>query len=155
LQIYAKLIGRILASILDRAKLAGVMPNEVSDLRKIETTLDSNKPDAFIHIYEGRPSTTIGHYIPKTSSGTSYFDRLWRTGAGKHADMKKRYIIAARTIGDQYNYTHALKKPKKSNTSSRESADKTKGGKSKKRSAEKQQRRNERRLLKRQQEQTK
>jgi len=55
-----------------------------------------------IMLYEGQPCSAIGHTFekdPTNSQGTSYFDRLWRTGAGRHAEMKSRYIIALRTNG--------------------------------------------------------
>lgn len=150
--IYATLIGKTIAKVLDQAKLSGVKPNEVSDLRKIETASDPNTYGAYVHIYEGKPSASIGHYTPKTSSGTSYFDRLWRTGAGKHADTKKRYIIAARTIGGEYSSYNVSNKSCPSTKPG--ASEKGKGGKSNKRSVEKQQRRNERRLLKKQQQQS-
>ena len=148
--IYAKLIGHTMANVIDQAKLTSLKPNEVSDLRKIETSSNPNKYGAFVHIYEGKPSSSIGHYSPKANSGTSYFDRLWRTGAGKHADMKRRYIIAVRTIGgDNNSFTSSSKKNKKTTQSSRSTG--TSNKPSKKKSAEKQQRRNERRLMKKQQ----
>ncbi|KAL7506044.1 hypothetical protein ACHAXN_003416 [Cyclotella atomus] len=154
--IYAKLVGHTAAKILDQSQLIGLKPNEVSDLRKVDTASDPNKHGAFVHIYEGKPSTSIGHYTPKSSNaGTSYFDRLWRTGVGKHADMKKRYIIALRTIGDQfYSGTTSSKATQSSKkTATATAGEKGKGKHSNKRSAEKQQRRNERRLLKKQQQQ--
>lgn len=149
--IYAKLVSHTAAKVLDQAKLICVKPNEVSDLRKVETVSDPHKSGSFVHIYEGKPSTSIGHFT-KSSNGTSYFDRLWRTGAGKYAEMKKRYIIALRTIGDQFY----IDTSNKASQSLKKTATTTVAAKSKnsgKRSAEKQQRRNERRLLKKQQEQ--
>ena len=146
--IYAKLIGHTMAKVLNQAKLTSLKPNEVSDLRKIETLSNPNKYGAFVHIYEGKPSLSIGHYTPKANSGTSYFDRLWRTGAGKHADMKKRYIIAVRTIGGEHKVsTNSKNKNSAQSNQSRGAANKN----NKKKSAEKQQRRNERRLMKKQQ----
>lgn len=141
--IYAKLVGRTLAKVLHRAELLGIKPNEVSDLSKMEIASDPNTYGAFVHIYEGKPSASIGHYPAKSDGGSSYFDRLWRTGAGKYADMKKRYIIAARTIGEENEQNISNKSSRAQSNNGRES-------KSKKRSAEKQQRRNERRLQKKQ-----
>jgi len=59
-------------------------------------------------LYEGRPNefiecvTGTGHHQqhqrrrePRTGEGggTSYFDRLWRSGAGTHAETKRRFVI--------------------------------------------------------------
>jgi hypothetical protein len=135
---------------LDRGKLSVAKPNEVSDLRKVES-VSVAKNGSFVHIYEGKPSSSIGHYIPHNSAsvgGTSYFDRLWRTGAGKHADMKKRFIIVVRTMGGTHTTAVTLTPTPRLAASGSVSAQK-KG--SKKRSAQKQQQRNERRLLKKQQ----
>ncbi|KAL3797540.1 hypothetical protein HJC23_009904 [Cyclotella cryptica] len=150
--IYARLIARTLSKTLDRGKLSVVKPNEVCDLRKVES-VSVAKNASFVHIYEGKPSASIGHYIPCNSTsvgGTSYFDRLWRTGAGKHADMKKRFIIVVRTVGGQHSTATTSTPTQRLEKSSSVTAGK-KG--SKKRSAEKQQQRNERRLLKKQQKQ--
>jgi pentatricopeptide repeat domain (PPR motif) len=49
-----------------------------------------------ITLYEGQPNEFIGHStacVASQSSGSTYFDRLWRKGAGSHADVKKRFII--------------------------------------------------------------
>jgi pentatricopeptide repeat protein len=150
--IYARLLGRTMAKVLASgdAKLVGVRPNEVSDIRRIETVSANN--GSFVHIFEGKPSSSIGHYTPSNSSfnGTSYFDRLWRTGAGKHAAMKKRFIIVVRTIGDHDNSATTSKTGSSSHKAT--SAAHTKKP-NKKRSTEQQQRRNERRLLKKKKQQ--
>jgi len=150
--IYARLICHTLVRTLEKDnKLVGLVPSEVRDLRRVESF-----GNASIHLYEGKPSQSIGHYKPQQfEGGTSYFDRLWRTGAGKHADMRKRFIIGLRTSsGGNYSYVHKDVKSSrvpspgkgKPNNSNRG------GGKAgKKKSDEKQRRRNERRLLKKQQ----
>ena len=46
-----------------------------------------------ITMYEGKPSLQIGHARDDMLTGQSYFDRLWTTGAGSHADTIRRYII--------------------------------------------------------------
>ncbi|KAL7522100.1 hypothetical protein ACHAWX_006782 [Stephanocyclus meneghinianus] len=148
--IYARLLGRTISKTLDRGKLSVAKPNEVSDLRKVES-VSVAKNGSFVHIYEGKPSSSIGHYIPDNSTsvgGTSYFDRLWRTGAGKHAEMKKRFIIVVRTMGGMHTTAVTVTPTPSLGTSGSVSTPK-KG--SKKRSAEKQRLRNERRLLKKQQ----
>lgn len=41
-------------------------------------------------MFEGIPNETIGH---PSGGMSSYFDRLWSSGAGKHSETKLRYII--------------------------------------------------------------
>lgn len=45
--------------------------------------------------FEGQPNETIGHSSSAKpgSEGESYFDRLWRSGAGTHAERHRRFII--------------------------------------------------------------
>ena len=126
--IYAQFICRSVSKLLSKIDLVGVAPREVHDLKRIESFGHGS-----LNLYEGNPSTSVDHYVLKggASNGTSYFDRLWRTGAGKHADMKRRYIIALRTKGGMSREAGVtIATPKKR----------------KKRSEEKQRRRNERRL---------
>lgn len=157
--IYARLICRTLANTLDKGKLVSVSPKEVNDLVRVESF--NNGKGKSVHLYEGKPSLSIGHYIPiGNTGGNSYFDRLWKRGAGKHAEMRKRYIIAVRTNdgrSDNSGDSSYTPKPKyvatagKSNgaVDNGKGSNETKGNK--KRSAEKQKQRNERRLLKKQQ----
>jgi len=164
--IYARLVSRTMVRIMEDGRLKGISTREVGDLRKLETF------GSGVHLFEGKPSISIGHYTPNGnfSGGTSYFDRLWRTGAGKHADMKKRFIIAVCTrnsaddnIPDTTNDSITRKEKfrrnnehnkmsQKSGAQPKNAAGKNKNA-SKKRSAEKQRLRNERRLLKKQQQQ--
>ena len=160
--IYARLICQTVVHVLNKdAKLVGVSPGEVRDLRRIESFGNSS----VMHLYEGKPSLSIGHYThTKSEGGTSYFDRLWRTGAGKHADMRKRFIIALRTNGGTDAHTaqnvsavhtaqgakpHVRTQPGKNKAPNPKVGDKKSH---KKKNDEKQRRRNERRLLKKQQE---
>jgi len=96
--IYARLICQTVVRVLENNnELVGLQGSEVRDLRRIESFGRSS-----VHLYEGQPSASIGHFTPnRFDRGTSYFDRLWRTGAGKHADMRKRFIIALRTSGGE------------------------------------------------------
>jgi len=146
--IYARLICQTLVHTLNEGtKFVGLSPDEVRDLRRIESFGQQ------IHLFEGKPSSSIGHYIPKSfeDRGTSYFDRLWRSGAGKHADMKKRYIIGFSTTGG--TGSSGSKGEKSNEASSAPNGNDQHGKKAgKKKSEEKQRRRNERRLLKKQQE---
>jgi len=151
--IYARLICRTMARVLEEdAKLVGLPLGEVRDLKRIESFGHSS-----IHLYEGKPSLSIGHYTPKQfEGGTSYFDRLWRTGAGKHASMRKRFIIALQTSGGNRSYgskgvnkSYAATQPGGYKQSPKPNGEEKKPNK--KRTSEKQRKRNERRLLKKQQ----
>lgn len=126
--LYAQHICRSVSKLLSQVDLVGVAPREVHDLKRIESFGHGS-----LNLYEGNPSISVDHYVVKggPSNGTSYFDRLWRTGAGKHADMKRRYIIALRTKGGKSREAGGSNGTPK---------------KRKKRSEEKQRRRNERRL---------
>lgn len=147
--IYARFICRNLARMIsdEILNLLGLYHAEVSDLTQIE----SFGRDSIINLYEGKPSKSIGHSIPNSlDGGTSYFDRLWRTGAGKYADMRKRYIICLKTSSDdqkdRLKRTVSIGEQKDSPSHTEE--EKRPG---KKKGADKQRRRNERRLLKKQQ----
>ena len=51
-----------------------------------------------VSLYEGQPDESIRHSIKASDSGQSYFDRLWKTGAGTHADCYKRFVIVVKRI---------------------------------------------------------
>jgi tRNA G46 methylase TrmB len=121
-------------------------------------SFDTNNSGRLI-LYEGQPCSDIGHCVPTSlnDSGTSYFDRLWRTGAGRHAEMKKRFIIAVQTFDSSQpttrDHIHFSKGGKQSHSFSsapsvqRESKASASTTQSNKKISAKQQRRNERRLL--------
>jgi hypothetical protein len=50
-----------------------------------------------VSLFEGQPNESIGHPkkndLKKDPEGASYFDRLWRSGAGTHADRRTRFVI--------------------------------------------------------------
>ena len=119
-----------------------------------------------VRLFEGSPNSAIGHVTPADGSGSSYFDRLWRTGAGAHAERRKRYAIVMRTHreGDSAatprrqggrNMASKGGSHRKGNIDNQQQkSGKNAGGKkkpNKKKSLAKQQRRNERRLAKKQQ----
>lgn len=66
-------------------------------MREVESfLLNESKPDdGRVVLMEGQPSSKMGHAISNASSGkgSSYFDRLWRTGACEHASTKERYVL--------------------------------------------------------------
>ena len=74
-------------------------------MRPLDTTLLSKHGfqvvESFrnnIKMFEGQPNEIIGHVVEQTSScaGSSYFDRLWRTGASNYAQKTSRFIIGFR-----------------------------------------------------------
>ncbi|KAL3815379.1 hypothetical protein ACHAXA_010984 [Cyclostephanos tholiformis] len=138
---YARLICQSLVRLLnEEINLVGLSPSEVRDLNLIESFGSS------ICLYEGKPSLSIRHYTPQViEGGYSYFDRLWRTGAGgKNAEMRKRFIIVLRTSAAIAHHDKSSVKPHNLKDGEEKKA-------TKKRGLEKQMRRNERRLLKKQQ----
>ena len=58
---------------------------------KVETN-DDGSPSSVL-MFEGKPNETVGYPSGSASEGGSYFDRLWRAGAGRHAEMHARYIV--------------------------------------------------------------
>lgn len=100
---YGRLICATLVKVT-RENTGLLYPVDLSTLsngfKTIETfphsTMDSDKKDT-IPLFEGQPDETIGHPqgngLSMNASGASYFDRLWRSGAGTHAESSARFII--------------------------------------------------------------
>ena len=170
--IYARFLCRTITRVMADGSLVGLHPSEARDLRTVDSFYVGNSSSK-LWLYEGKPSSSIGHFdanqrgkghgYEMEKKGTSYFDRLWRTGAGKHADVKKRYIVAVCTSGGEMGSfsgdvaAHSSTKTRNKSVHGRKrtenniSSGKQKDKKPKKRSAEAQKRRNERRLLKKEQ----
>ncbi len=53
-----------------------------------------------VELFEGQPNEQIGHvpYDPTSEGGASYFDRLWRSGGGSHAERKSRLVLVLRRM---------------------------------------------------------
>mmetsp|Transcript_35286 Transcript_35286/g.85411 ORF Transcript_35286/g.85411 Transcript_35286/m.85411 type:complete len:765 (-) Transcript_35286:91-2385(-) len=92
---YGQLISSTIAKVhrQNRSLFSCVdLPKLDSSFKKIDSGSPSNR---VIDLFEGQPNETIG--FPKQSEnstkGESYFDRLWRAGAGTYADKRKRFII--------------------------------------------------------------
>jgi pentatricopeptide repeat protein len=122
-------------------------------------TFNAGPSDCFqVTLYEGQPNESIGHLTASTSSqkGSTYFDRLWRKGAGTHADAQKRFTICMCRSSRGASAVTRNRKPNKGAAASSlvaRASTQLDGGrgqqtKNKKRSAAKQQRRNERRMMK-------
>mmetsp|Transcript_12093 Transcript_12093/g.14593 ORF Transcript_12093/g.14593 Transcript_12093/m.14593 type:complete len:119 (+) Transcript_12093:78-434(+) len=112
-------------------------------MRRIEVFPRFSKDSQKVYLYEGKPGESIGHKaVQNQTNGSSYFDRLWRSGAGAHAQAKKRFIIVM-----QRGVTHEAKN-RSGNATAKVCGN---ARKNQKKSEAKQKRRNERRLLKRSQ----
>ena len=75
-----------------------LFPVTLGDTYSIVQSFPSDTSDGDVKLYEGNPGREIGY--PDASElqnqeGHTYFDRLWRTGAGSHAEKTSRYIICA------------------------------------------------------------
>ena len=62
-----------------------------------------------VFLYEGTPSTGNGPGFVGTTNGVSYFDRLWRSGAGRHAEVRTRFVIAMSTPGSSLDIKNNTK----------------------------------------------
>ena len=145
---YGSLICSTLEQVMEKeGKLLFPIELHVSDGYRKETR------GCTVPMYEGPPNEAIGHTSSSGTSGTSYFDRLWQTGAGTHAERKKRFVIVMRTYreGDELEFKKGVSiekhRPYKDNASRKGISRKQKGAKKKNPAA--QARRNERRLAKR------
>jgi len=53
-----------------------------------------------VMMFEGQPDESIGYPAKgKNQRGESYFDRLWRSGGGSHAEKRTRFIIVMKPAG--------------------------------------------------------
>ena len=72
---------------------------EIKMVEQFPEPSDDVNGKATISLYEGQPDKNIGYpevnNALKSLKGASYFDRLWRSGGGTHADKSKRFIIVA------------------------------------------------------------
>jgi pentatricopeptide repeat protein len=72
-------------------------PSEMNEsgLRLADSFADpKSKAKSAVILYEGQPGEAIGYVkTGKEDGGVSYFDRLWRTGAGSHSERRTRFVI--------------------------------------------------------------
>ena len=59
----------------------------------VKVEIDAEGSQGSVLMFEGKPNESIGYPSRSTEEGESYFDRLWRAGAGRHAETHARYII--------------------------------------------------------------
>jgi hypothetical protein len=95
---YGRLICATLVKVNreNRGLLYPVDLTKINSGFKIIESFDSDGNDR-VDLFEGQPDENIGHaktnLLLKKSVGVSYFDRLWRSGAGTHAERSARFII--------------------------------------------------------------
>lgn len=92
---YAKLVAATFSKVIRQKKnlLRSVQVKELdsTNLHLIEIFTGN------VCLYQGRPSVAIGHSNNHNNKdengGSSYFDRLWRTGTGRHSEKHMRFVI--------------------------------------------------------------
>lgn len=97
---YANLIAKTFLKVMrDTEGLLASRGISTKALKEYNTISDEKH---HITIFKGQPCETIGYYRPLVPngqrSGTSYFDRLWRTGAGSYAEKLDRFIIVMQSV---------------------------------------------------------
>jgi pentatricopeptide repeat protein len=70
-----------------------IEPVALDTMRKVESF-------GSVTLYEGQPGASIRHAEHSGKEGQSYFDRLWKTGAGSHSERSQRFIVALRRDSD-------------------------------------------------------
>lgn len=109
-----KSYGRLICATLVKVMMHDstlLFPVELEDdFKAVESFPVGNEPAGqdglvgTITLYEGQPNDKIGHPKPVDDSGgkgATYFDRLWRSGAGSHAEKSSRFIVVASRIVTQ------------------------------------------------------
>ena len=90
---FARLLGAtvVRAMSMNHTGLYSAQASELRGFRRIEIF---GHGACKVELLEGQPNNSVGHvvYDPQTG-GSSYFDRLWRSGAGSHADSRSRYLV--------------------------------------------------------------
>jgi Putative methyltransferase len=73
------------------------LPKADESFHKVEIPeIEEAAEDCLATIFEGQPNETIGYPLSREGGGNSYFDRLWRAGAGTHAEMRTRFVFVER-----------------------------------------------------------
>ena len=100
---YARVICLTLIKVLTRdPEILEKMDLEGEDSPKLLQIFNVPGGEGKVGLYVGQPCEAIGILNSEKArnfreSGSSYFDRLWRAGGGKHAHKTDRYIIAMQT----------------------------------------------------------
>lgn len=104
-RMYAKLI---CASVLKAMKIRPslIEPVVLNNMNHVESF-------GAVSLYEGQPGASIRHAEHSGKAGQSYFDRLWKTGAGTHAERSQRFVIAVGRGRGEVKQKSEMKKSKK------------------------------------------
>jgi len=93
--------GRLICATIEKVMRHNPTLFDVVDLAKIDENQSFKRIQTnfigSVLMFEGLPNETIG-YPSDAVEGGSYFDRLWRAGAGTHAEKNVRYIIAIASV---------------------------------------------------------
>jgi len=97
--------GRLICATIEKVMRQNPGLFRAVDLSKLDnsqsfTTVETNVEGSAssVLMFEGKPNETIGYPSGSTDGGESYFDRLWRAGAGRHAETHARYIVVMSPI---------------------------------------------------------
>ena len=97
---YARLICMTILKVMEKEKYV-VSSELIPDKRlRLLETFKGTARDTKVHLYVGTPTESIGYLRPEKDdkmSGSSYFDKLWRTGAGSHSEQFDRFIVVCST----------------------------------------------------------
>lgn len=88
---YARYLSATIFCALTKTKLArsGTSKDlKDSKLKFLESFGEGKKYSPRVELFEGQPDQSIGH-----DTEGSYFDRLWRTGAGRHSEKVRRFVL--------------------------------------------------------------
>eukprot|EP00934_Nitzschia_sp_Nitz4_P002359 Nitzschia sp. Nitz4//scaffold131_size63436//2315//4753//NITZ4_006259-RA/size63436-processed-gene-0.92-mRNA-1//1//CDS//3329535220//2359//frame0 len=97
-----KWYGRLIcATIVKVMQQEDAMFREVylDDPWKTVETFEGSESGSTVTLYQGQPDESVGHFSPNSiGSGSTYFDRLWRSGAGTHAERTSRFAIVVERV---------------------------------------------------------
>ncbi|KAG7361290.1 PPR: pentatricopeptide repeat domain containing protein [Nitzschia inconspicua] len=97
---YARLICATLHKVkkLHPGRLETVdLPKEDASFQKTEVAeIEGFEGQLLSAIFVGQPNESIGYTSSIGAKGNSYFDRLWRAGAGTHAERRDRFVLIER-----------------------------------------------------------
>ena len=94
---YGYLICATLVKLIKRER-GLLFPVTLGGTYSVVKSFPSDSPDGDVQLYEGNPGSEFGYSDAsefQNQEGHTYFDRLWRTGAGSHAEKSSRFIICA------------------------------------------------------------
>lgn len=88
--------GRLICATIEKVMRLNPGLFDAVDLAKLDQSfkkIATVEGCSSVLMFEGLPNETIGYPSVSSGEGESYFDRLWRAGAGTHAEKRVRHII--------------------------------------------------------------